>query len=83
VTRSYLDQAINLAELNTGEKPTPESLAARFALHGHAKRVQILDAMDAEPKEELGLEDLGEAMEKAEIRKRCGDVHELLRKAGR
>jgi hypothetical protein len=81
--RNYIEKTQNLWKLRTGEAGSVEDLTTTFALHGFAKRIQILDQMDAEPRGELELEDLKDAMERADIRHRLGALHEQLRKAGR
>jgi hypothetical protein len=81
--RNYIEKTQNLWKLRTGETGSVEDLTAQFALHGFAKRIVILDQWDAEPRDEIELNDLRDAMERADIRHRLGEVHEQLRKAGR
>jgi hypothetical protein len=81
--RNYIEKTQNLWKLRTGDVGSVEDMTAQFALHGFAKRISILDQMDAEPRDEIGLNELRDAMERADIRHRLGEVHEQLRKAGR
>jgi hypothetical protein len=81
--RNYIEKTQNLWKLRTGDAGSVEDLTAQFAIHGFAKRIQILDQIDAEPGDEIELSNLRDAMERADIRHRLGEVHEQLRKAGR
>ena len=80
----YITRTKNLQKLATGEEPTVDDIAGKFALHGLRARVDILQAMDNEPQPDLLEEnEIRAALERAEIRSRLGLVHEALRKSGR
>jgi hypothetical protein len=81
--RNYIEKTQNLWRLRTGEAASVEELMRMFSLHGPAKRISILDQMDAEPRGELELEDLRGEMERADIRHQLGERHEMLRRGGR
>ena len=80
----YITRTKNLQKLATGEEPTVDDIAGKFALHGLRARVDILHAMDNEPQPDLLEEnEIRAALERAEIRRRLGEVHDALRKSGR
>ena len=80
----YITRTKNLQKLATGEEPTVDDIAGKFALHGLRARVDILQAIDQEPQPDLVEEnEIRAALERADIRHRLGALHEQLRKAGR
>ena len=82
--RSYIEKTQNLWKLRTGDEGSVEDMTAAFALHGFAKRIHILDQFDAEPQPDLLEEnEIRAALERVEIRRRLGEVHDALRKSGR
>ena len=83
--RSYIEKTQNLWKLRTGDEGSVEDMTTAFALHGFAKRIQILDQFDAEPQDEIGFEEhaMRRALDRAEVRRRLGEVHDALRRSGR
>jgi hypothetical protein len=84
--RDYLDKSRDLAGHMTGETRDEinDLMPARFALYGLHKRASILDAIDSSTaKGDMEIEDLRGAMEKADLRRRLGDIHNQLRSRGR
>jgi len=81
----YITRTKNLQKLATGEEPTADDVASKFALHGLRKRVEILQAIDDEPQDEIGFEEhaMRRALDRAEVRRRLGEVHDALRRSGR
>ena len=80
----YITRTKNLQKLATGEEPTVDDIAGKFALHGLRARVDILHAMDNEPQPDLLEEnEIRAALERVEIRRRLGEVHEMLRRGNR
>jgi hypothetical protein len=84
--RDYIDQTRSYAGKVTGGSPetVDAMMPSQFALYGLRKRAAILDAIDAAPQGDLEEEaEMRAAFEKVELRRRLGEVHETLRKAGR
>jgi hypothetical protein len=83
--RDYLDKTRSYAQKITGDSPetVDEMMPAQFVLYGLRKRSLILDSIDASMTGDLGEEEAHAALEKVELRRRLGEVHEQLRKAGR
>jgi hypothetical protein len=80
----YISKTINLQELATGQRPSVDDVASKFALHGLRRRVEILHAIDQEPQDDLVEEnEIRAALERAEIRRRLEEVHDALRRSGR
>jgi hypothetical protein len=82
----YFDATRRLASHKTGEtvEQIDSAMPGRFALYGLDKRSQILAEIDrTTPTGELPIEELESAMWKADLRRRLGEMHDALRKAGR
>jgi hypothetical protein len=53
----YISKTLKLQELASGERPSAEDVARKFALHGLRRRVEILAAIDNEPRGDIEGED--------------------------
>jgi len=84
--RSYLQRLNDLGRKRTGRDLSDDEVAAEFALHGLARRAEILDTIE---REELSgeISDDGAALRQAGRRMRTlqslRDAHEKLRRIGR
>jgi hypothetical protein len=83
--RDYLERSQSNAQKLIGRRMSDDELANNFILYGLKKRAGILEAMDAEPKDETVFEEtaMRAALDRAIRRERLGDIHEALRKTGR
>jgi hypothetical protein len=84
MSQDYISRTKTLQQLSTGESPSTDDIAGKFALHGLRRRVEILAQIDSEEQPELETEsEMRAALGRVEIRNRLGQVHEALRKSGR
>jgi hypothetical protein len=83
--RDYLDRTRSYAQKVTGSsrEAADEMMPRQFAVYGLRKRAAILDSIDASMTGDLEEEEARGALEKVELRRQLGEIHEQLRKAGR
>jgi hypothetical protein len=84
--RDYFERTRSLAGHKTGEsaEQIDAAMPGRFAMYGLSKRSAILDEIDrTTPTGEMQIEDLRKNMERADLRRRLGEIHAQLRSRGR
>lgn len=83
--RDFIDRARSITGNLYGEPMSAERIVENFALYGLKKRVAALDKFDSELRGEIesSSHDLRRRLQLIGLRRRMGDLHDALRKAGR
>jgi hypothetical protein len=81
----FIARAESASEKLHGEPMTTDEIAKNFALYGLQKRVEVLERMDNELRDEIdsGSHSLRRRVQLMALRKKMGGVHEALRMARR
>lgn len=79
--RNTIDRSQAMMSLINGRPETEAEMVSRFAKYSVRQRADALDALDLDMRaDDLSI---GQRAEQLTRRRRLGDVHEILRKAGR
>jgi hypothetical protein len=83
--RGFIERTKSLSQKVYGEPMSDGEMADEFALYGLKKRVDALEGIDGELRDDIdsGAHNLRRRVQLVALRRKLGDVHEALRKARR